>query len=258
MGNRHCHSITMIARLALLCVLLELAIGQNLPRPPPKRRGLRSGNKWVWCKNQWLQVSEANCKAVFVDPHLETCNANTNIFNQFPGGPIYLWNTEPNPNPTYWYCSHQIFFCEFCPVCCEDGKCGPTEPPVCDIEGGWSAYGNHCYKAFEGKLSFDDAQKTCEGYGNDGHLVSIHSEGENQFVYDLLPPIKNILAWLGIFKEGLNGEPAWTDGTDVNYKNFIGSKSNRLCGAFWNGSKWNYAACPQGAVANYVCKNKGI
>ena len=45
---------------------------------------------------------------------------------------------------------------------------------------GWSFFESNCYKVFTKTLSGEDAENYCQVEG--GHLASIHSEGENDFV----------------------------------------------------------------------------
>ncbi|KAJ8019599.1 Snaclec 1 [Holothuria leucospilota] len=48
----------------------------------------------------------------------------------------------------------------------------------------WTSYGNHCYRYFPDILTWKGAEQLCHSYGN-SHLVSIHSEDEFSFVYNL-------------------------------------------------------------------------
>ncbi|KAK5982577.1 hypothetical protein GCK32_020000, partial [Trichostrongylus colubriformis] len=44
----------------------------------------------------------------------------------------------------------------------------------------WSKWGQHEYKVFRGRLKQYDAETECNGNG--GHLASIHSKAENDFL----------------------------------------------------------------------------
>merc|ERR1712142_1261842 len=54
-------------------------------------------------------------------------------------------------------------------------------PPDCPE--GWADFDSECYKVFQSKKSWQDAENYCQGEG--GHLASIHSEEENNFVAGL-------------------------------------------------------------------------
>ena len=48
----------------------------------------------------------------------------------------------------------------------------------------WTNYGDYYYRLFDGPKSWSDAGYHCREFTG-GHLVSIHSEAENNFVYNL-------------------------------------------------------------------------
>ncbi|KAE9545948.1 hypothetical protein FO519_010840, partial [Halicephalobus sp. NKZ332] len=54
---------------------------------------------------------------------------------------------------------------------------------ICDPDWNLFTGTQMCYKTVINRLSFDDAEKSCQSNG--GHLVSIHSEAENEFVVDI-------------------------------------------------------------------------
>ena len=57
-----------------------------------------------------------------------------------------------------------------------------TCPPL------WSLYHGHCYRYFGERLTWDDAQTECEQHFTErgvASLVSVHSDAENAFVYDM-------------------------------------------------------------------------
>ena len=55
---------------------------------------------------------------------------------------------------------------------------------------GWTLYQGMCYivgnKTSYDYLTWQDAEKKCQNLGNNGHLVSIHSQDEEQFVKFLI------------------------------------------------------------------------
>uniref|UniRef100_A0A914C3K2 C-type lectin domain-containing protein n=1 Tax=Acrobeloides nanus TaxID=290746 RepID=A0A914C3K2_9BILA len=92
---------------------------------------------------------------------------------------------------------------------------GPTCPPGYAYYGIW----NTCYKYVNVGMSFQDAEINCANEG--GHLVSIHSEDEDEFVDSMM---HNFTAtdsiWIG-FKDDSTDLSSirwtWTDNTPVTY-----------------------------------------
>ncbi|KAE9549339.1 hypothetical protein FO519_007455 [Halicephalobus sp. NKZ332] len=83
-----------------------------------------------------------------------------------------------------------------------------------------------CYKTFIDQLNFNDAESVCQGQG--GHLASIHSESENDFVVSisksgvLLTKDQrySIQVWIGLYSTAADPTGSnwkWTDGTVVDY-----------------------------------------
>jgi len=86
-----------------------------------------------------------------------------------------------------------------------------TPATVC--QAGWSAFKGKCYKHFSVAKSWEDAEATCLGY--QGHLVSLHSTGENDFLFNSFGSTK---FWIGGLKEGSRW--TWSDGTYWNYQDW--------------------------------------
>ncbi|KHJ93041.1 lectin C-type domain protein [Oesophagostomum dentatum] len=97
--------------------------------------------------------------------------------------------------------------------------------------GEWKKFNNYYYKYMTGPLDFWEAEGVCLRLG--GHLASIHSEEENNFVYDLISKDRitshwiDELAYIGLWRDphrhsnenycGYHSTWKWTDGTDVDY-----------------------------------------
>ena len=56
----------------------------------------------------------------------------------------------------------------------------PTTPASPSCPGGWSHFNGYCYKLNQDTKSWGDAEAACQSEG--GHLASIHSEDENDFL----------------------------------------------------------------------------
>uniref|UniRef100_A0A8C6TC13 C-type lectin domain-containing protein n=1 Tax=Neogobius melanostomus TaxID=47308 RepID=A0A8C6TC13_9GOBI len=90
------------------------------------------------------------------------------------------------------------------------GRCCPE---------GWTLFGTRCFKFFDSKLTWTEAEKSCQTHG--ANLASIHSAEENAFVVDL---IKNA-----------TGENRWT---------WIGGQDAETLWMWSDGSVWDYSKWP--------------
>ncbi|CAJ0952947.1 unnamed protein product, partial [Mesorhabditis belari] len=78
------------------------------------------------------------------------------------------------------------------------------------------------YKFIDQRMTFDEAEAYCGG--RKSHLVSIHSQEENDFVWKLPKNVgSESLFWIGL-KRNWNKENAfeWTDGSSVDFTNWKG------------------------------------
>ena len=80
-----------------------------------------------------------------------------------------------------------------------------------------------------------------------GHLVTISSEEENDFIYSLISLVDN--SWIGFSDIATEGDWVWTTGEDVVYTNWdVGepndSNDGEDCAEMWSGEgEWNDNAC---------------
>uniref|UniRef100_A0AC34GHD2 C-type lectin domain-containing protein n=1 Tax=Panagrolaimus sp. ES5 TaxID=591445 RepID=A0AC34GHD2_9BILA len=72
-----------------------------------------------------------------------------------------------------------------------------TTPPYNPCSAGWFYYANACYRYVDGSATrtYAQAEQWCINQGKKGHLVSIHSEAENNFVKS-----KQLVSDLSLFK----------------------------------------------------------
>ncbi|CAJ0607131.1 unnamed protein product [Cylicocyclus nassatus] len=103
---------------------------------------------------------------------------------------------------------------------------------------GWVKWNNgYEYKAIKDLYIFFEAELNCSRMN--GHLASIHSQEENDFVLNLTSSIsgdENIFienAWIGLYEVG-NRIWQWTDGSPLDYEHWdIGEpnyyQSNEYC-----------------------------
>uniref|UniRef100_A0A914QYU7 C-type lectin domain-containing protein n=1 Tax=Panagrolaimus davidi TaxID=227884 RepID=A0A914QYU7_9BILA len=115
-------------------------------------------------------------------------------------------------------------------------------------------YTGYCYKVYHNQLNWNGAEQVCTVVG--GHIASIHSNTENDFLGNLQFEGRGI--WLGFY---LNltypFEWIWSDGTPVDYTNWsIGQPDGRGgtgCTEFYGHYAWNDIPCDH-IYNNFVCK----
>lgn len=112
------------------------------------------------------------------------------------------------------------------------GSGGQALPPViesCDmLDGAVSNDENgHCYRINADKLTFGDAQNAC--VASSGHLVTVNSEAEDDFVHALLDEAH----WLGATDGRANGMEGvapytWVNGDEWDYTNWEDGQPNAV------------------------------
>ena len=84
-----------------------------------------------------------------------------------------------------------------------------------------------------------------------GHLVSIHSEAENQFIYNSFRDSVGRSLWIGALK--VNSNWTWSDGTPWDYDKWIANNpsGDGNCAEFFildkgntDAGTWNDLPCP--------------
>ena len=122
---------------------------------------------------------------------------------------------------------------------------------------------SNCYKVFRSKLSWQDAENYCVREG--GHLASIHSKEENDFVAKLASPVVGRAEpWIGGNDLTAEGSWAWSDGSTFSFTSWgnspsqpdnAGNNENCLTTNWWNAGQWNDLSCSlQDRVKHFVCK----
>ena len=127
--------------------------------------------------------------------------------------------------------------------------------------------GYYGYKYFQEKLSWSAAEARCQQDG--GHLASIHSIYENNFLHQLKTGTDT---WFGFNDINTEGDWGWSDGSDVDFENWYPGEPNNCgggvncdpnnrdsaqdCAHFdyhprYNG-KWDDAQCQN--RKNFICK----
>ena len=94
-------------------------------------------------------------------------------------------------------------------------------------------FDGRAYKACGRSMTWQEAKAYCEILG--GHLVTITSQGEQEFITELLSdyPLKN-LYWIGLYRDS---QWAWVTGEDFSYAHWAyrepTSGQNEVCGEIY-------------------------
>jgi len=143
-------------------------------------------------------------------------------------------------------------------------KCGmlakptfkPTIPGHIECPAEWTSYHETCLRVFEKRLSGFEAETVCREesqLGLSGHLASIHSEEEDNFIAD---SFYEFGGWIGGHDLINEEEWQWSDESPFNYHNWQrgepnNAENNEHC-ASWNRSGWNDAECL--SKKKFLCK----
>ena len=164
------------------------------------------------------------------------------------------------------HCSHQRgginnytlnYMCEYC-------------PPM------WTRFQNSCYRFFGNATNiWQDAEAMCKSFfstAGQGHLVSILSEAENNFVYEFWRSslLGNVYTLDGVYNaddsfliglHDINFENTfeWSDGNPVIYTNWKDDQPNNWNGeqdcSIMRGSQWNDFQCENNErFFPFICK----
>ncbi|CAJ0952977.1 unnamed protein product, partial [Mesorhabditis belari] len=97
-----------------------------------------------------------------------------------------------------------------------------------ELETGWSYLAKTAswYKAFDQEMKFDEAEAYCAS--RKGHLVSIHSQEENDFVWKLAKTVDSDYGfWIRLKRNPDKGNAfEWTDGSSVDFTNWHPGQPN--------------------------------
>lgn len=85
-------------------------------------------------------------------------------------------------------------------------------------------YSSNYYKIFDMAMSWEDAKIYCESIG--GHLASITSMEENQFIVSIFTQPDISFYWLGATDELQEGEWLWVTGEEFAYENWSENSPN--------------------------------
>uniref|UniRef100_W5L325 C-type lectin domain-containing protein n=1 Tax=Astyanax mexicanus TaxID=7994 RepID=W5L325_ASTMX len=94
----------------------------------------------------------------------------------------------------------------------------------------WSALGGKFYKFFNTKVGWADAEVHC--LKNGGNLASVHNKEENFFIQNLIKQAtgSNTRTWIGGYDAVKEGTWLWSDGLEMNFKNWGYSQPSNYLG----------------------------
>jgi hypothetical protein len=97
-------------------------------------------------------------------------------------------------------------------------------------------FNGHSYYRSTSSMTWTNARQACINMG--GHLVTITSSSENNFVFNTWPS-----GWIGFTDEGIEGQWRWVTGEPVTFTNWNGGEPNNAgnedYAQFVSGGRWN-------------------
>nr|1UKM_A Chain A, EMS16 A chain [Echis multisquamatus]1V7P_A Chain A, EMS16 A chain [Echis multisquamatus] len=132
-----------------------------------------------------------------------------------------------------------------------------------DCPSDWTAYDQHCYLAIGEPQNWYEAERFCTEQAKDGHLVSIQSREEGNFVAQLVSGFMHrseIYVWIGLRdrREEQQCNPEWNDGSKIIYVNWKEGESKMCQGLtkWTNFHDWNNINCED--LYPFVCKFSAV
>ncbi|XP_013393354.1 low affinity immunoglobulin epsilon Fc receptor isoform X1 [Lingula anatina] len=120
----------------------------------------------------------------------------------------------------------------------------------------YSQYQTSYYYYVSSTLSWDDAANYCKKIHPQGHLATIQSQGENDFIAKLLP--YGATSFLGGHDRVQENKWQWENGETFNYTNWSPGEPNNGASRehciimYQNNKQWNDAYCTPGN--SFVCE----
>jgi len=87
-----------------------------------------------------------------------------------------------------------------------------------------SIHNNHAYKVYNTSMTWQEAKSYCERLG--GHLVTITSEEEQNFITKLSQNKGMNLYWTGLYRTYIGGTWQWITGENFDYTNWAKAEPN--------------------------------
>uniref|UniRef100_A0A098M183 C-type lectin 7d n=1 Tax=Hypsiglena sp. JMG-2014 TaxID=1550645 RepID=A0A098M183_9SAUR len=91
-----------------------------------------------------------------------------------------------------------------------------------DCPFGWSSYDKYCYKVFDERKNWDEAERFCMDQGKEGHLTSMLSSKEESYVTNLaFKSLKQPSMWIGMSNIWNGCSWGWSDGSSLSYEAWV-------------------------------------
>uniref|UniRef100_A0A8C9XJX9 C-type lectin domain-containing protein n=1 Tax=Sander lucioperca TaxID=283035 RepID=A0A8C9XJX9_SANLU len=124
--------------------------------------------------------------------------------------------------------------------------------PSCPTD--WTSFGSRCFAFYGQPKTWIDAEVQHAG----GHLASIHSDAEHEFIRNNTNQVSSTdkNAWIGGFDAMKEGMWMWADGSQFDYQSWAVGKPDHNggtenCLEIYPDENWNNAACTN--QASFVC-----
>ncbi|XP_038078467.1 macrophage mannose receptor 1-like [Patiria miniata] len=161
------------------------------------------------------------------------------------------WNDIPCDAQRHWICGVE--------------KNVPVRPPTtpftkkgCPSTPDWYLKGSNCYYVSllaQERRDWNQAEEFCHERG--GHLASIHSEDDNNYILNLIGD--NLVGqsyWIGLREYAVEGDYKWCDGSAVDYTRWRPNEPNdgggsEQCAELKPDGTWNDENC--GEAVPFIC-----
>nr|Q09GK0.1 RecName: Full=Snaclec subunit B; AltName: Full=C-type lectin subunit B; Flags: Precursor [Philodryas olfersii]ABI74695.1 C-type lectin precursor [Philodryas olfersii] len=91
-----------------------------------------------------------------------------------------------------------------------------------DCPSGWSSYDKYCYKVFDERKNWDEAESFCMEQKTGSHLASILSSEEGSYVANLaFKRVKHPSMWIGLSNIWNQCSWQWSDGSSLGYEAWV-------------------------------------
>ncbi|XP_050823350.1 aggrecan core protein isoform X2 [Gopherus flavomarginatus] len=243
----------------------EVVISTSMPDIELTQEPMGPEEAWLEIQSSAPMLSEQETKIAIVQETLEISPTATAILPQVSPEATNV------PEPT----------AEVIPKTCDEKPCGAGTcqerdgnitcvcPPGymgdhCDIDledcdEGWTKFQGHCYKHFEQRETWVEAETRCREHQS--HLSSIITPEEQEFVNNYARDYQ----WLGLSDRAIEHDFRWSDGNSLQYENWRPNQPDNFFAAEedcvvmiwheqgeWNDVPCNYHlpfTCKKGTVA---------